>query len=166
LVGGGGGGGAPGGTGLPARLLVVTGTDPIGLAAGYALVKAAVARTAALPGGPVAAEVIVNRHDDDAAHLGHAQIAEACGAFLGRTVRLAGALPDDGCLERALRAGMPLQDAAAGSPAAVAAQAMVERLLADLGSAATQRGAAPQRRPNPYVPPSSSPSPRLSGAVR
>src|SRR5207248_2480671 len=66
--------GAPAYAGVPARLLVVTGTDAIALAASYALVKAARERTAAMPGGPVACAVLVNRHDDESASIGFAQI--------------------------------------------------------------------------------------------
>jgi MinD-like ATPase involved in chromosome partitioning or flagellar assembly len=142
------------------RLLVVTDTDPIALAASYALVKAARERTAALPDGAVTCDVIVNRHDEDSAALGFAQIAQASADFLGATVRHAGTIPDDGSLALALRAGMPLQDAAAGSPAAVATHALVERLLAHLaGDRTTDRphvASAPQaRRPmgGTYAPP-------------
>jgi len=156
---------AGGGSAPPARLLVVADTDPIALAASYALVKAARERTSALPGGAVACDVIVNRRDDDAARLGFAQIAAACTEFLGAPVRHAGTLPDDGSLALALRAGMPLQDAAAGSPAAVAAHALVERLLADLAS-----DRAAERAPRRSVPTSYAPSFRSSavpsGATR
>jgi flagellar biosynthesis protein FlhG len=159
--------------GLPARLLVVTGTEPIALAATYALLKAARERTAALPGGPVDSEVVVNRHDDDAAQHGFAQVAQACREFLGTTTAFAGAIPDDACLSVALRSGMPLQDAATGSPAAVATHALVERLLAALasrtGSERTARtaGRAP-RGSSPYGSPTTPPptSPALLGALR
>jgi flagellar biosynthesis protein FlhG len=129
------------GNAVPTRLLVVAGTDPIALAASYALVKAATDRSASLPGGPLSCDVIVNRHDEDAARRAYAQLDAAVRDFLGKTpaqagVRYAGALPDDVCLDVALRAGMPLQDAAAGSPAAVAAQSLVERLLSALPSSA------------------------------
>ena len=127
----------------PVRLLVVTDTDPIALAASYALVKAARERTAALPGGSVSCDVIVNRHDEDTATLGFAQIAQASADFLGATVRHAGTIPDDGSLALALRAGMPLQDAAAGSPAAVATHALVEQLLAHLAGARTSSSDRP-----------------------
>ena len=145
---------------MPARLLVVTGTDAIALAASYALVKAARERTAAMPGGPVACAVLVNRHDDESASIGFAQIASACETFLGCSPTLAGALPDDASLDLALRAGMPLQDAAAGSPAAVAAQALVERLLAELAHdrKTDRRSDSPndrtaRRTTSPYAPP-------------
>jgi MinD-like ATPase involved in chromosome partitioning or flagellar assembly len=158
----------------PVRLLVVTDTDPIALAASYALVKASRERTAALPGGSVECDVIVNRHDEDAAALGFAQIAQASADFLGAAVRHAGTIPDDGSLALALRAGMPLQDAAAGSPAAVAAHALVEQLLAHLAGAHTTGSdrphvaSAPQaRRPmgGTYAPPFRS-SAVPSGALR
>jgi MinD-like ATPase involved in chromosome partitioning or flagellar assembly len=152
------------GTGGPARLLVVGGTDPIALASSYALVKAARDRTAAAWGRPVAADLVVNGHDDDDAQLAFTHVAQACRSFLDSPLRLAGALPHDGCLDVALRAGMPLQDAAAGSPAAVAAHAMVERLLGELAAPhGTTRTAPPARRAaNPYASSLASPA----GALR
>lgn len=141
------------GAGGPARLLVVGGTDPIALASSYALVKAARERTAAMSGRPVSADLVVNGHDDDDAQLAFAHVSQACRSFLEAPLRLAGALPHDGCLDVALRAGMPLQDAAAGSPAAVAAHAMVERLIAELAAphVATRTAVPPRRAANPYA---------------
>jgi MinD-like ATPase involved in chromosome partitioning or flagellar assembly len=152
------------GAGGPARLLVVGGTDPIALASSYALVKAARERTAAVSGRPVATDLVVNGHDDADAELAFTHVSQACRTFLDSTMRLAGALPHDGCLDVGLRAGMPLQDAAAGSPAAVAAHAMVERLLHDLvGPHAATRPALPFRRAaNPYASSLSTPA----GALR
>jgi MinD-like ATPase involved in chromosome partitioning or flagellar assembly len=154
------------------RLLVVTDTEPIALAASYALVKAARERTAAFPGGPVSADVVVNRHDEAAARHACAQIAQACREFLAVTPHLVGSLPDDGSLARALRAGMPLQDAAAGSPAAAAAQSLAERLLADIagGRAADRSGSPGDRTARRPLPPSYAPPFRSSavptGALR
>lgn len=141
------------GSGGPARLLVVGGTDPIALASSYALVKAARERTAAVSGRPVAAELIVNGHDADDAQLAFTHVSQACRSFLDAPLRLAGALPHDGCLDVALRAGMPLQDAAAGSPAAVAAHAMIERLLGELAAphGAARTATPAPRAANPYV---------------
>jgi hypothetical protein len=112
----------------------------------------------------VAADLVVNGHDDDEAQLAFTHVSQACRTFLDTTLRLAGALPHDGCLDVALRAGMPLQDAAAGSPAAVAAHAMVERLLHDLvAPPAATRPALPFRRAaNPYASSLATPA----GAVR
>ena len=122
--------------GLAPRLLVVAGADPIALAASYALVKAVAARAP-----QVEAEVLVNRADADAARLAHAQLDQAARHFLDRPLRLAGAVPEDGSLDLALRAGMPLVDAAADSPAAVAVQPIAARLAG--------APAAPAARPVP-----------------
>ncbi|MBV9881219.1 MAG: hypothetical protein JO180_12020 [Gemmatirosa sp.] len=165
--------------GSATRLLVVAGTDPVSLAAAYALMKAARGGSDAAPARSPATDVVVNRHDETAARHGFAQIEQACLEFLGAAVRLAGILPDDTCLEAALRAGMPLQDAAAGSPAAVAAQALVDGLLDDLaggGSRPAPRSAASNaasnaasgyssaaRPANPYA---SSPLLARAGALR
>ncbi len=116
-----------------ARLVAVTGVDPISLAATYALVKAAAARS-----GVSAAEVLVNRADGDAAAQAFAYADDASRQFLGRTLHYAGSLPDDGSLDLALRAGMTLLDAAAGSPAAVAAQELATRLLRPPGGGAAR----------------------------
>jgi flagellar biosynthesis protein FlhG len=141
------------GAGGLARLVVVSGIEPIALAASYALVKAARERTSAMTGTAVAADVVVNRHDDEAAEHAFAQVADACRFFLDAPLRLVGSLPNDPSLEVALRAGMSLQDAAAGSPAAVATQTLTERLLADLGAPnGAPRLALPSRRAaNPYA---------------
>lgn len=139
---------------MNARLLVVAGTDPIALAASYALLKAVRERAAVQVGTTTSLDVLVNRADAAAADHAFAQLAEACRAFLGVTsdasdaVGFAGALPDDTCLDAALRAGMPLQDAAAGSPAAVAAQALTERLLDPSSARPAARKTA--RPANPY----------------
>lgn len=106
------------------ELLVVAGREPVALAASYALVKALGERAPDLP-----ASVVANRAGDDDAAFIVAQLAEGARRFLGRELPLAGALPDDACLDAALRAGMPLPDAAAGSPAAAAVEAMAARLL-------------------------------------
>ena len=114
--------------GAPARLVAVTGTDPIALAATYALVKA----TAQRP-GIGSTELLVNRADGETAARTFALADEAARQFLGRSLVLAGSLPDDACLDLALRAGMTLLDAAAGSPAAAAAHELATRLLAPAG---------------------------------
>lgn len=97
------------------RLAVVASEDAIGLASAYALVKAVAQRA---PG--IATDVLAARQDAPAATHAFAQLEEATQHFLQRPLRLLGAVPNDGSLDVALRAGMPLQDAAAGSPAAVA----------------------------------------------
>ena len=119
------------------RLLVVSGADPIALAASYALVKAVTQRAPA-----VTPLVLANRLDDDAAAHALAQLDQATRHFLDRPLTLAGAVPDDGCLDVALRAGMLLHDAAAGSPAALAIQPIAERLF-DRFDPTAGRGRAP-----------------------
>jgi hypothetical protein len=130
-------GGADNGRNARVRLLVVTGADPIGLAASYALVKAAGQRAPL-----VETLVLANRLDEEAAAHAFAQLDAGARHFLERPLALAGAVPDDSCLDVALRAGMLLHDAAAGSPAAVAIQPIAERLF------------DPHRSPRPALSPS------------
>jgi flagellar biosynthesis protein FlhG len=110
-----------------ARLVAVTGTDGISLAAAYALVKAVATRSPSL-----GAELLVSRQDGDAASRAFEHVAAGTRQFLERPVRFAGSVPEDSCLAAALRAGMTLQDAASGSPAAEAAHALVTRLVGEL----------------------------------
>jgi flagellar biosynthesis protein FlhG len=108
------------------RLLAVSsGSDPVGLAATYALCKAVHQRHSALP-----VDVFVNRHEGSEAARCFDAIDAGARQFLGLTLRLAGVMPADPTLDAALRAGMPFFDAAAGSPAAVAAHEAVMRVLA------------------------------------
>lgn len=107
------------------RVVAITaGSDPVALASTYALCKAVHTRHSAVP-----LEVLVNRHDaNDAARCFDA-IDAGARQFLGRTLRLAGAVPADPTLDAALLAGMPFSHAAAGSPAAIAAHDVVMRAL-------------------------------------
>lgn len=114
-------------------LAVVAGADPIGLAATYALCKAVHARHSALP-----LDVLVNRHEGVEALRCFEAIDAGVRQFLGSTLRFAGAVPTDSTLDAALRAGMPFPDAAAGSPAAIAAHDVVMRTLA--GTSPTRPG--------------------------
>lgn len=108
------------------RLVAVSaGSDPVGLAATYALCKAVVQRHSALP-----VDVLVNRHEGSEASRCYDAIDAGARQFLGLTLRLAGSIPADSTLDAALRAGMPFPDAAAGSPAAIAAHDVVMRVLA------------------------------------
>lgn len=108
------------------RLVAVSaGSDAVGLAATYALCKAVVQRHSALP-----VDVLVNRHEGSDAARCYDAIDAGARQFLGLTLRLAGAIPADFTLDAALRAGMPFPDAAAGSPAAIAAHDVVMRVLA------------------------------------
>ncbi len=108
------------------RLLAITaGGDPIALAATYALCKAVHARVGALP-----QDLLVNRHEGSEAARCFETVDAGTRQFLGHALRFAGAIPSDPTLDAALRAGMPFPDAAAGSPAAIAAHDVVTRTLA------------------------------------
>jgi MinD-like ATPase involved in chromosome partitioning or flagellar assembly len=108
------------------RIVAVSaGSDPVALAATYALCKAVVQRHSALP-----VDVLVNRHEGSDAARCYDAIDAGARQFLGLTLRLAGSIPADPTLDAALRAGMPFPDAAAGSPAAIAAHEVVMRVLA------------------------------------
>lgn len=120
------------------RLVAVTaGTDPIALAATFALCKAvtagATARHGALP-----LDLLVNRHEATEAARCFDVVDAGVRQFLGSSLRFAGALPSDPTLDAALRRGMPFLDAAAGSPAAFAAHDAVTRALA--GASPTRPG--------------------------
>lgn len=108
---------------------IAAGADPIGLAATYALCKAVHARHGALP-----LDVLVNRHEGSEAARCFDAIDAGVRQFLGTSLRFAGAIPTDPTLDTALRAGMPFSDAAAGSPAAIAAHDAVVRALAGTSS--------------------------------
>jgi flagellar biosynthesis protein FlhG len=108
------------------RLVAVTaGSDPVAMAATFALCKAVHQRHGAL-----ALDVLVNRHGIQEAMRCFDAVDAGVRQFLGTTVRLAGAVPSDATLDAALRAGMPFPDAAAGSPAATACHEAVTRVLA------------------------------------
>jgi flagellar biosynthesis protein FlhG len=106
------------------RLLAVTAGDRISLVATYALCKAVHTRHRALP-----VDVLVNRHEGSEAARCFDAIDAGARQFLGLSLRLAGAIPADPTLDAALRRGMPFPDAAAGSPAALAAHDVVMRAL-------------------------------------
>lgn len=139
---------------LAVRLLVVTGSDPIALAASYALVKSVAASAVAtdapdLPSLPV--DVLASRLDDDDARHAFEHLDAAARQFLQQPLRFAGSVPDDASLAVALRAGMPLQDAAAGSPAAIAMQSIATRLALP-SPASAARGGRPASMPRAAVP--------------
>jgi MinD-like ATPase involved in chromosome partitioning or flagellar assembly len=124
------------------RAVVVTDADRISLAANYALLKVLAQRAPS-----VLASVLVNRHDEAVALRAGAQLADACSRFIDCDVSLAGAVPDDACLRAALGAGMPIGDAADGSPAAGAMQALALRVFPFLtGARADARAAFPTLR--------------------
>lgn len=116
------------------RLLAVTASaDPIGLASTFALCKAVSIRHGAL-----SMDVLVNRHEGSEAKRCFDAIDAGARQFLGASLGFAGAVPPDPTLDAALRAGMPFPDAAAGSPAAIAAHDVVMRTLA--GTSSTRPG--------------------------
>jgi MinD-like ATPase involved in chromosome partitioning or flagellar assembly len=124
------------------QALVVTDADRIALAANFALLKVLGQRTP-----DVRTSVLVNRHDETVALRAAAQLADACARFIDRDVSLAGAVPDDVCLRAALGAGMPIGDAADGSPAARTMQSLALRVFPLLaGSRADARAASPSLR--------------------
>ncbi len=108
------------------HMLAITASgDPVSLAATFALCKAAHAHAGAL-----SLDLLVNRHDESSAARCFDVVDAGARQFLGCSLRYAGAIPMDDTLDVALRAGMPFPDAASGSPAAMAAHAVVTRLLA------------------------------------
>jgi len=86
-------------------LLVVTGADPVGLAATHAFLKAVSDATAA------PAVVLFNRVRADEAVLGEAVLAEGGRRFLGGEPRTAGVLPPDDTLGHGLATGAQLTEA-------------------------------------------------------
>jgi MinD-like ATPase involved in chromosome partitioning or flagellar assembly len=106
------------------RILTVTTVDRIALAASYALLKAAAARI-----GEAAVDVLVNRHDEAGAAAAFTELRTAALTFGQNVPGYLGSLPDDACLAAGVAAGMPIHEAAAGSPAAAAMHALSQHLL-------------------------------------
>jgi MinD-like ATPase involved in chromosome partitioning or flagellar assembly len=104
--------------------VIVSDTDRESLAASYALLKVLAQNAPA-----VRCNVLINRYDDKRARAASDRLSEASLQFLDRSLSSSGALPDDACLRAALGAGMPIGDAAEGSPAARAMQSFAERVL-------------------------------------
>ena len=117
------------------RLLAVTIPERISLAATYALLKAVEARHP-----DAALELLVNRSDELSARAAFDDVAAATTHFLARGIGFAGALPDDDCLRAAIAAGMTLQDAAEGSPAAALLHPVALRLAREAHAAASSAG--------------------------
>lgn len=110
--------------------LLVTSADRLALAANYALVKSLSARK---PDAIIS--VLTNRHGEAAATEATGFLVGACSHFLGRTIDVAGAIPDDPSLLAAVGAGMSVRDAVEGSPAADAVRGIVTRLVPSWPSA-------------------------------
>lgn len=105
-------------------LLLVTSADRLALAANYALVKSVRTRRA-----DAAISVVANRHGEALAAEACDFLVGACSHFLGRTIDIVGAIPDDPCLEAAIGAGMTIRDALEGSPAADTMRGILTRLI-------------------------------------
>lgn len=105
-------------------MLLVTSADRLSLAANYALVKSVRSRRP-----DVRIAVLANRHGDALAEEACEFLAGACSHFLGRSIDVAGAVPDDPCLQAAVGAGMTVRDALDGSPAADAMRGILSRVV-------------------------------------
>ena len=120
------------------RLVCVTASDRISLAASYAMLKIARARFQTLP-----VELIVNGVDERKGRNLHAIVRTATQTFLGTDVRFGGAIPRDDQLEATLQAGVSLVQLDGFSPAPVAAEGVVSRVLSER--------AAGDGQPNPAI---------------
>ena len=105
-------------------LLLVTSADRLALAANYALVKSASARRMDAP-----ISILANRHGEALAQEACEFLVGAASHFLGRTIDVVGAIPDDPCLQAAVGAGMTIRDSIDGSPAADAVRGVLSRIL-------------------------------------
>jgi flagellar biosynthesis protein FlhG len=105
-------------------LVLVTSADRLALAANYALVKSVRAKRS-----ETAISVLANRHGEALAVEACEFLVGACSHFLGRTIDVVGAIPDDPCLQAAVGAGMTVRDALDGSPAADTMRGVLSRLI-------------------------------------
>jgi flagellar biosynthesis protein FlhG len=105
-------------------LLLVTSADRLALAANYALVKSVSAKRS-----DASIAIVANRHSESLAGEACDFLIGACSHFLGRTIDVAGVIPDDPCLQAAVGAGMTVRDALDGSPAAEAMRGVVAKVL-------------------------------------
>lgn len=110
------------------RVLAVTAQDRIALTATYAVVKLLHEQAPDLR-----VDIVANRVDDAAAMQLHESLNAASVQFLARTTPFAGAIPDDPAFGRAV-AGLGVDEAALGSPAAQVARDLGAQLLASGGS--------------------------------
>lgn len=111
------------------RLLAVTGTDRVSLAATYALLKVALVRFRGLPAG-----VVVNRAAGAPGAAAHRIVEGAGERFLQRSVPLAGAIPEDGLLAAAFESEAGLAGLPADAPSLQAAGRTVSTLLQEQAS--------------------------------
>lgn len=143
-------------------LLVVTGTDASQIAAAYALIKVAAER-----GLTTTAEVVIVGGDAIEARDAFALLTAGVRRFLDRPLVFAAHVPEDPSLALALSAGMPVHDAATGSPAALALASLATRWAA---SSVSTSPSAPVPPPNPGRPAAAVPArrpavPGLSGSL-
>jgi MinD-like ATPase involved in chromosome partitioning or flagellar assembly len=124
-------------------VLLVTSADRLALAANYALVKSVSTRR---PDASIA--VVCNRHGEAVAAEACEYLVGACAHFLGRSIEVLGAVPDDPCLQAAVGAGMTVRDALDGSPAAETMRGVLARVV-------PSRSTAPRPAATPSFPPSS-----------
>ncbi len=113
-----------------ARIFAVCGTDRVGLAATFALIK--------LVGQhfpDVRVDLMPNRVSSEVATTLHGHLNAATVRFLSRTIYLAGVIPEDDDFGSALTAGLGALEAAVGSNAVAAMHDIGERLLEDLTAA-------------------------------
>lgn len=114
------------------RLLAVTGTDRISLAATYALLKVALVRFRGLPAG-----VVVNRASGTPGAAAHRIVEGAGERFLQKPIPLAGAVPEDGLLAAAFESEVGLTGLPADAPSLQAVGRTVSALLQEQASGAT-----------------------------
>jgi MinD-like ATPase involved in chromosome partitioning or flagellar assembly len=112
------------------RVLIASTVERIALTATYALAKVLADKN---PGLPV--ELLLNRTEQKVADPAADEVRSALKHFLRRTIGYAGWIPDDECVRAALEAGMDLQDAAVGSPAAARLELVAANLLTQLTAA-------------------------------
>ena len=102
----------------------MTSADRLALAANYALVKSVRARRS-----NAAISVVANRSGEEVSAGACEYLVDACAHFLGRSITIAGSIPDDPCLQAAVAAGMTVRDALVGAPAADAMRAVLSVVL-------------------------------------
>lgn len=106
------------------RVLTVAGTEPVAIAAAYALTKSFLARTPRLE-----VHLIVNGTDAASAGAIAEHVHVGAQRFLRRPIRFAGHIPDDPALGAAHRAGIPLTETLAGSGCAAAVHEVLGRIV-------------------------------------
>jgi MinD-like ATPase involved in chromosome partitioning or flagellar assembly len=134
------------------RVLLATSADRLSLAANYALVKSLRSRRADLE-----ISIVANRNGVSVAEEACEFLIGACSHFLGRSIEIAGVIPDDPCLQAAIGAGMSVRDALEGSPAADAAREVLKAIVPSWPIAVPSSAATMS---SPSVPSSSLPSSR------